>query len=125
MEVKSLQTNSVRETPDGYDGRFQCDASDSRTITLPDGKSVKTVCLLVGGFDLLAINLFEFGHRWHFAFIHNDDLPRTRHPGYKPEHRQYLLQTTPAIKWPLSAPFYSEPWALLDRIVQEKASRKQ
>src|SRR5437868_4463278 len=62
IEVKSLQTNSVVETASGmFTGRFQCDASDSRTIKLPNGSTVKTVCLAVGGFDLLAINLFEFG----------------------------------------------------------------
>lgn len=125
IEVKSLQTNSVKETAGGYDGRFQCDASDSRTVHLPNGNSVSTVCLLVGGFDLLAINLFEFGQRWHFAFILNNDLPRTTFRNYKVEDRPFLLQTTPRIRYPLIPPFYGEPWALLDRIVQEKSSQRQ
>jgi len=125
VEVKSLQTNSVRQTElDGYTGRFQCDASDSGTKTLPNGDVLKTVCLVVGGFDLLAVNLFEFGQQWRFAFVHNFDLPRSSSPKYTPAQQNYLLQTTPPITWPLQPPYESEPWPLLDRIVQEKALRK-
>jgi hypothetical protein len=36
-----------------------------------------TTNLVVGGFDLLAINLFEFGAEWRFAFAKNRDLPRS------------------------------------------------
>jgi hypothetical protein len=125
IEVKSLQTNSVRQTAlDGYAGRFQCDASDSGTKTLPNGDVLKIVCLVVGGFDLLAVNLFEFGQQWRFAFVHNFDLPRSSSPKYTPAQQNYLLQTTPPITWPLQPPYESEPWSLLDRIVQEKALRK-
>lgn len=125
VEVKSLRTNSVREVPGGWEGRFQCDASDSRLVRLPNGQSVKTVCLVVGGFDLLAVNLFEFGQEWRFAFIHNFDLPRSSFRGYTPAQRKYLLQTTPKITWPLQPPFEPEPWSLLDRIVREKSSRRR
>lgn len=126
VEVKSLQTNSVKPTePGGYTGRFQCDASDSGIKTLPNGNKVKTVCLVVGGFDLLAVNLFEFGQKWRFAFVHNFDLPRSTSPKYTPSQQKYLLQTTPPITWPLQPPFEPEPWSLLDRIVREKSSRKR
>jgi hypothetical protein len=121
IEVKSLQTNYVRETAGGFTGRFQCDASDSRDVILPDGSTVKTVCLVVGGFDLLAINLFEFGQKWRFAFIKNSDLPRSRSKKYTPAQQQYLLQTTTPITWPLQPPFRDEPFALLDEIVASKA----
>lgn len=126
VEVKSLQTNSVKALPDdNWTGRFQCDASDSGVKMLPNGESLKTVCLIVGGFDLLAINLFAFGEKWRFAFAHNFDLPRTSYAKYDPKHWPHLLQTTPAITWPLKPPYYAEPWALLDRIARERASKTQ
>lgn len=124
IEVKSLQTNSVIETSPGiYKGRFQCDASDSREVPLPDGSRLKTVCLVVGGFDLLAINLFEFGQQWRFAFVKNFDLPRSTFAKYTESQRQFLLQTTPSITWPLQPPFRDEPFALLDELVAEKTTR--
>ena len=123
VEVKSLQTNAVVETAPGrYKGTFQCDASDSRVVTLPDGSTVKTVCLVVGGFDLLAINLFEFGQQWRFAFVNNADLPRSTFRGYTPQQRQYLLQTTPSITWPLQPPYRDEPFKLMDELVKAKKS---
>jgi hypothetical protein len=102
-------------------GRFQCDASDRRPVTLPDGSAVETVCLLAGEFDLLAINLFEFGQQWKFAFIKNSDLPRSGYKKYTDYQRQYLLQTTPKITWPLQPPYRDEPFALLNEIVASKA----
>lgn len=125
VEVKSLQTNCVVKTSEGYEGRFQCDASDSRKVRLPNGEVIKTVCLLVGGFDLLAVNLFEFGQKWKFAFVRNRDLPRSNFRGYTIEQQGYLLQTTPKITLPLRLPYRDEPWTLLDEIAQEKALRKR
>ena len=121
MEVKSLQTNHVRELAGGtYTGKFQCDASDKRPIKLPDGSTVATTCLQVGEFDLLAINLFEFGYKWRFAFVKNSDLPRSTYKKYSDYQRQFLLQTTPNITWPLALPYRDEPFALLDEIVASK-----
>jgi hypothetical protein len=111
----------VVQTAAGYAGRFQCDASDSRPVTLPDGSEVTTVCLVVGGFDLLAVNLFEFGQQWRFAFVKNVDLPRSTWRGYTEAQRRHLLQTTPRITWPLQAPYRDEPFALLDEIAASKA----
>jgi len=122
VESKGLQTNSVREVPGGYIGRFQCDASDRRPITLPNGESLETTCLLVGQFDLIAVGLFEFGKQWRFAFAKNKDLPRSAARKYTPEQRQYLLAGTMDITWPLKAPFELEPFRLLDEIVEEKES---
>jgi hypothetical protein len=76
--------------------------------------------LTVGGFDLVAVNLFEFGHHWRFAFAKNSDLPRTKSPKYTPEQRKYLLATSVRLTWPLEAPFKEEPFALLDEIVQDR-----
>ncbi len=119
IEVKSLQSNHVKRTPEGWAGRFQVDASDCRTIDLPNGDSVQTTCLKVGEFDLVAVNLFEFGHEWRFAFAKNRDLPRSPSKKYTPEQRQFLLQTTPKITWPLAAPFRAEPFSLLDELASE------
>lgn len=122
IQVKSLQANSVRRTEAGYIGTFQCDASDRRPVRLPNGQVVETTCLVVGGFDLLAVNLFEFGHEWRFAFAKNSDLPRTKSSKYIPEQRQYLLATSIRIAWPLQPPFCEEPFAVLDTIVGERVT---
>ena len=119
VEVKSLQSNYVTQVDDGWSGRFQVDASDCRTVVLPNGESVTTTCLVVGEFDLVAVNLFEFGEEWRFAFAKNRDLPRSPFRKYTAEQRQYLLQTTPKITWPLQPPFRPEPFSLLDELLLE------
>jgi hypothetical protein len=124
VQVKSLQTNSVRRTETGYVGTFQCDASDRRPVKLPDGQVVETTCLVIGGFDLLAVNLFEFGQEWRFAFARNADLPRTKSPKYTSEQRQYLLATSIRITWPLRPPFHEEPFQLLDQIAADRRRRR-
>ncbi len=123
VQVKSLQASSVLKTKTGYKGTFQCDASDRRLVRLPNGESVETTCLLVGGFDLLAVNLFEFGQEWRFAFAKNSDLPRTTSSKYTPEQRKFLLATSVRITWPLQPPFYEDPFTVLDIIVAEKSSK--
>jgi hypothetical protein len=59
-------------------------------VHLPNGESVETTYLLVGGFDLLAVNLLEFGQEWRFAFAKNSDLPRTTSSKYTPEQREFF-----------------------------------
>jgi hypothetical protein len=124
VQVKLLQTSSVRQTQQGYTGIFQCDASDKRRVKLPNGQEVETVCLVVGGFDLLAVNLFHFGKEWRFAFAKNSDLPRTKHKRFTAEQRQYLLATAVRITWPLQPPFYAEPFTVLDAIVSQRTSQR-
>lgn len=125
LEVKSLQTATVKQTSEGYSGRFQCDASDRRTVSLPSGKEIETTCLLVGQFDLLAVNCFAFGQKeWRFAFARNKDLPRSRFRGYSPEDREHLLATLMDVTWPVQPPFEAEPFRLLDQIVSEKTRQK-
>ena len=120
IQVKSLQSNSVRKTSTGHIGSFQCDASDKRPVRLPTGENVATTCLVVGGFDLVAVNLFEFGQQWRFAFAKNADLPRSKSPKYTPGQRKHLLATSVKVTWPLQLPFRDEPFTFLDEIVQEK-----
>jgi hypothetical protein len=119
IEVKSLQSNYVKEAEFGWTGRFQVDASDCREVKLPNGDVITTTCLVVGQFDLLAVNLFEFGNQWRFAFAKNWDLPRSPSKKYTAEQRTFLLQTTPKITWPLQPPFRSEPFSLLDEMLSE------
>ncbi|MBI4676216.1 MAG: restriction endonuclease [Elusimicrobia bacterium] len=123
VEAKSLQTRSIKRGDGAVVGKFQCDASDRRAIRLPNGKTIETTCLLVGEFDLLAVNLFEFSQEWRFAFAKNTELPRTRYPKYTPQQRKYLLATLMDISWPPKPPFFDEPFRLLDEIVKRKLGR--
>lgn len=93
---------------------------DRRTVALPDGSKLATTCLLAGGFDILAVNLFEFGHQWRFGFIRNKDLPRSRFRKYTDYQRKHLLATGVPVTWPLKPPFYGEPFTLLREIVRER-----
>src|ERR1051325_5595556 len=124
VESKSLQTNSIRieETPTGirYKGKAQCDASDRRIIALPDGSEINTTCLLVGEFDLLAVNIFAFENSWRFIFAKNSDLPRSNYAKYTEAQRQYLLASLITVTWPPEPPFYAEPFRLLDEIAEAR-----
>ena len=124
VEVKSLQTNSIRHEDDSYRGSFQCDASDRRAVVLPNGRKVETTCLVVGGFDIVAVNLFAFRHEWEFAFALNRDLPHTESAKYTPTQRKYLLATLMKISLPLQPPFVGDPFVLLDRLVAERDSER-
>jgi len=122
VEVKGLQTNSVKQIEaDAWEGNFSCDASDRRKVTLPNGRELSTTCLLVGEFDLLAVSLFPFGDRWRFAFALNADLPRSAyHKYHATKERPYLLKSTMKISWPLTAPYHSSPFPLLERFIGER-----
>ncbi|MBM4018019.1 MAG: restriction endonuclease [Planctomycetes bacterium] len=121
VEVKSVQSNSIRKTESGATARFQCDASDRREILLPGGKKVNTTCLKTDEFDVVAVNLFPVVGRWEFAFARNRDLPRTTHKGYPATVRQHLLASLMPITWPLAPPYRPEPFGLFDQILQEQA----
>lgn len=121
IEVKSLQTNTVRRLEDGtWYGKSQVDASDKRAVRLPSGKVLNTTCLVTGEFDLLAVNLFAFEEKWRFIFAKNDDLPRSTWRGYSPAQRKCLLSTLIEVTWPPKPPFYEDPFPLLDEIVRER-----
>jgi len=126
VEIKSLQTNSIRADKFGERvASFQCDASDRRPVRFPDGTAVETTCLLVGEFDLLAVNLFGFYGKWIFAFAKNDDLPRVS--GKRGASKNYshvqlnsLLATLMPMSDPPIAPYRMEPWTLLDELIEER-----
>lgn len=123
VEVKSLQTNSIKQLDDGtLIGRIQVDASDRRLVSLPNGEKIETTCLLVGEFDVLAVNLFQFREEWDFAFILNRDLPRTQYKKYSNEQRNYLLASTVGVTWPIKFPFVLSPFELFDVLIAERES---
>ena len=113
-EVKSIQTNSVKNLGNQWTGRAQVDASDSRDVVFPDGTSLKTTCLLRGQFDVLAINCFAFGGQWRFAFALNSELPANTYRRYTEYQRQHLLPTLITVDWPLRPPFKEDPNELLE-----------
>jgi hypothetical protein len=124
IESKSTQPSSIikQETQEGtqWVGKAQCGASDRRTITLPDGSTLNTTCLLVGEFDLLAVNIFAFENVWRFIFAKTSDLPRSSYSKYTPEQRKHLLATIVTVTWPPKPPFYAEPFQLLDELGEER-----
>ncbi|MXX52847.1 MAG: helix-turn-helix transcriptional regulator, partial [Dehalococcoidia bacterium] len=82
IESKSLQSRMVEKDGDTWRGKAQVDASDRRSIVLEDGTQIDTTLLMVGEFDVLAVNCFAFEQEWNFVFGRNSDLPRSRYRGY-------------------------------------------
>ena len=115
IQMKSLQTNSLRERPAGvrgaraaavFTGNLQCDASDRRTVTLSTGTQVETTCYVAGEFDILAVGLHPFLGEWDFAFRLNSTLPRSTRSTKPTRHltaaeRSELLKTLVDFEWPI------------------------
>lgn len=107
IQLKSMQTNSIRETgPARFSAKIQCDASDRRTITLSTSKQVETTCYLAGEFDVLCVGLHPFLGKWDFAFRLNSSLPRSESHTKRTRHLSddelaELLKTLVPIEWPL------------------------
>jgi hypothetical protein len=102
VQLKSMQTNSIRQLSDGtFSAKIQCDASDRRPIVLPNGRKIETTCYQAGEFDILAVPLQPFLGTWRYAFRMNASLPRSRYRGYDDDIRKYLLATLVPITWPL------------------------
>jgi len=115
VQNKSLQTNSIKEVaPRQYSAKVQNDASDRRTIILPNGDKVETTCYAVGEYDVLAVGLHPFTGEWDYAFKKNRDLRRTTSKKYTPEQQQYLLSTLEDITWPLDPSWTTDLISLLD-----------
>ena len=107
-----------------YRGAFQCDASDKRTVTLANGDKVPTTLLKVGEFDILAAGLFGFRGHWEFGFALNEDLPRSTHGDYTEEQREQLIASLINVTWPLKEPFVSDPFVLLDKLLERRKKAK-
>lgn len=122
IESKSLQTNSVRKESGVWSGKAQCDASDRRTVTLANGSTIETTCLLAGEFDILAVNLFAFENRWRFVFAKNRDLPRSTYRKYSPAQQAELLASLVPVCWPPKPPFSEDPFSLMDEMIKTSPS---
>lgn len=115
IQVKSMQTNSIKEAePGAFRAKVQCDASDRREVALPNGEKVATTNYVAGEFMVLATSLQPFTGSWDFAFRLNSTLERSTYAGYGEEIREHLLKTTVPITWPLEAPWTTDLFRLLD-----------
>ena len=125
VEVKSLQTNSIKKIDNIWIGKAQVDGSDKRDVKLADGTVLNTTLLLVNEFDLLAVNIFAFENEWRFVFAKNSDLPRSTYRGYTPVQRQSLLKSLIDVTWPPQSPFSADPYPLLEELYQERAKSER
>jgi hypothetical protein len=105
-----------------YTGAFQCDASDRREITLDNGEVVNTTLLKVGEFDVIAAGIFSFRNQWEFGFALNEDLPRSTKYG---ENSSHLIASLVNITYPLEKPFESDPFLVLDRVIEKRKKLKK
>lgn len=117
VECKSLQTHTIKKMETGYSAKYQCDASDRRSIVLKDGSKIETTCLQIDEFDIIAVNLFAFEDKWKFAFALNKDLPRSTYKKYSPNAQKQLLATLMPVSWPLKSPYIESPIPLLERLL--------
>ena len=121
IQLKSVQTNSIAWLPDeeklGAD--VQNDASDRRSVTLPNGNKVETTNYVIGDYDILAVPLFPFSGNWEFAYKRNRDCRLTDSKKYSDEDKQYLLSTTEKIHYPLSDDWTTDLTSLLDDSIGE------
>jgi transcriptional regulator with XRE-family HTH domain len=124
IEVKSLQTNTIRYEGERWTARAQVDASDRREVSLPDGSKLSTTCLLVGEFDVLAVNILAFEDKWRFIFAKNKDLPRSNYSRYTPYQREHLLASTVQVTWPPVPPFRDNLFDVLDELVRERLQER-
>lgn len=123
VECKSLQTNLIKKNAGGYEAVYQCDASDSRIVRFSDGSEVKTTCLLLGEFDIVAVNLFALEEEWRFAFALNRDLPHSKYRKYTELQQRELIASSIKLSYPLKPPYVDDPFILLDRLLADARSR--
>jgi hypothetical protein len=120
LESKSLQSNSVRQLPDGsWRGKTQVDGSDRRKVKFADGSSLETTLLLVGEFDVLAVNCFAFENQWFWLFALNRDLPRSSFSKYTSVQQTGLIASLVEVTKPASGIFTSDLFAPLDSLIAE------
>ena len=124
IESKSLQSRMVEKDGDTWRGKAQVDASDRRSIILEDGSQIETTLLMVGEFDVLAVNCFAFEQEWNFVFARNSDLPRSTYRRYPPQVRNQLIASLVSVSWPPDPPFTDNLAEILDRIATGRDPRR-
>jgi hypothetical protein len=120
IQVKSVQTNSIRFVDGRFVAKVQNDASDRRRVILPNGAKLETTCYLVGEYDILAVSLHAFTGKWRFALKENSKLQRSASKKYAENERQYLLATLETIQFPLDPTWTEDFDAILDRVRRQK-----
>ena len=115
IQLKSIQTNSLKDGDGEIVAVVQNDASDRRKLRLPTGRTIETTCYAVGEYDILAVPLYPFTGNWsEFAYRRNRELTRSGYAKYSPEDRACLLSTTERISWPLGPEWTTNLADLLD-----------
>jgi hypothetical protein len=129
IESKSVQTNTVKHLGDGrITACAQVDGSDCRDRELPGGVTIRTTCLPVASFDIIAVNCFPVFADWRFAFARADQLARTSHNAYPAAIRKHLLkssQTLEIVDGSFTGVWHDQPWTLVEELIAEgKLPRK-
>jgi transcriptional regulator with XRE-family HTH domain len=120
VEVKSLQTNTITKTENGWRGLSQVDGSDRREIKFHDGSRLNTTLLLKGEFDILAVNIFSFENKWRFVFAKNNDLPTSTYKKYTVTQQQALIKSLVEVTYPALPPFVEDPYEILEELHRER-----
>jgi hypothetical protein len=102
IQVKSIQTKSIKYIDNQYVAIVQNDASDKRCIILPNNEEVVTTNYQIGEYDILAVPLFIFTNEWTFAYKLNKNCRKSKSRKYTDTQKQYLLATTEKISYPLT-----------------------
>ena len=116
VQLKPIRTRSIkRNLQTGLlQASVQNDASDSRRVALPAGRTVVTTCYARGDYDILAVALFPFTGDWSYAYMRNLDCRRSASKKYARRDAAHLLATTETITWPLGGNWSTDLAALLD-----------
>ena len=87
-----------------------------------DGTTLSTTCLLVGEFDILAVNCRAFTDDWDFVFALNGELKRSNYKKYTQEQRDNLIKSMQYMTWPLeeNSIFTTDFQQILDRAIRLK-----
>jgi hypothetical protein len=120
IQVKSIQTNSIRFEDRRFLAKVQNDASDRRRVVLPDGSTLETTCYLVGEYDILAVSLHPFTGKWRFGFKENARLQRTCSKKYSPQQKAHLLATLETIEYPLDPTWTDDFDEILETVRRRK-----
>lgn len=101
IQIKSIQTHSIKWKDNSYKATVQNDASDKRKITLPNNEEILTTNYQIGEYDILAVPLFVFTNEWTFAYKLNKHCRKSTAKKYSESQKKYLLATTETICYPL------------------------
>lgn len=125
IEVKSLQTNDVQNLGgDNWVGKYQCDASDSREIGLPNGHVVKpphywlaNLMLLQLAFINSAIHGDLLLQKMKNSLVAKSVKATKKSSSISAEDANYLIKGTLPITWPLKSPYTDDLFSLLDSML--------